>query len=220
MESYYDILEVSNKASYEIIEKAYRTLAKKYHPDVQADEQEKVEAEEQMKKINEAYEILSDINKRAKYDEELYVIQEQKRQEEINKIVNKRIHQKNEEYNYNKGTSYSRNEEMQYKEEVVEHKNENNYYEEQTKIKNEAYSNAYNNAYYQYLRDLGYKIKTKKSLKERGKDILTILLTIGSMLIVFAILWLIPPIRKQLIIIYEGNPIFKFLVNIILGIFK
>lgn len=64
--TYYDILEISEKASPEVIRMAYKALCKKYHPDVfQGD---KNFAESQMKKINEAYEILSDKAKRRQYD--------------------------------------------------------------------------------------------------------------------------------------------------------
>lgn len=70
MENYYDILEVSQKASEEIIEKAYKVLVKKYHPDLQKP-QDKKTAEEKLKKINEAYKILSNSEERAKYDERL-----------------------------------------------------------------------------------------------------------------------------------------------------
>ena len=63
----YEILEVSEKASQEIIEKAYKTLAKKYHPDLQG-EADKQNAEAMMKKINEAYEVLSNEEKRKAYD--------------------------------------------------------------------------------------------------------------------------------------------------------
>ena len=88
MKKYYEILEVNPKASQEIIEKAYKVLAKKYHPDLQ-EEQYKELAKQKMQEINEAYEILSDANKRAKYDQEL--ANEEKRElqrkiEEQNKI--------------------------------------------------------------------------------------------------------------------------------------
>ena len=63
VKNYYEILEVDKKASPEIIEKAYKVLAKKYHPDLQEDENIK-KAEEMMKSINEAYSVLSDEFKR------------------------------------------------------------------------------------------------------------------------------------------------------------
>jgi len=65
---YYDILEVSQKASIEVIEKAYRVLAKRYHPDTAAENMSRMEAEEMMKRLNEAYEVLSNSILRAEYD--------------------------------------------------------------------------------------------------------------------------------------------------------
>lgn len=65
----YDILEVSPKASKEVIEKAYRVLVKKYHPDLQPNEN-KAWAEDMIKKLNQAYEIVMDDKKRARYDSE------------------------------------------------------------------------------------------------------------------------------------------------------
>lgn len=62
---YYEILGVSRDASLEDIKKAYRRLAKQYHPDVNKDDPN---AGEKFKEINEAYEVLSDPNKRAQYD--------------------------------------------------------------------------------------------------------------------------------------------------------
>ena len=62
---YYEVLGVDKSASADDIKKAYRKLAKQYHPDLHPDD--KV-AEEKFKEINEAYEILSDEDKKAKYD--------------------------------------------------------------------------------------------------------------------------------------------------------
>ena len=62
---YYKILGVSRTASDEEIRKAFRKLAREYHPDVAKN---KAEAEERFKDINEAYEVLSDREKRQKYD--------------------------------------------------------------------------------------------------------------------------------------------------------
>lgn len=64
-ENYYDILGVSKDASESDINHAYRRLAAKYHPDVN----HAPGAEEKFKKINEAYEVLHDKNKRAQYDQ-------------------------------------------------------------------------------------------------------------------------------------------------------
>ena len=81
VETLYDILEVSRKASKEVIEKAYKTLAKKYHPDLQTAENKEI-AEKRMKEINEAYDVLSDEQKRKEYDEKLEAEDERKKQEE------------------------------------------------------------------------------------------------------------------------------------------
>ena len=62
---YYEVLGVEKTASEADIKKAYRSLAKKYHPDMNPDNKE---AEVKFKEVNEAYAVLSDEEKRAKYD--------------------------------------------------------------------------------------------------------------------------------------------------------
>jgi curved DNA-binding protein len=63
---YYEVLGVPRGASEDEIRKTYRQLARKYHPDVNPNDKS---AEEKFKEINEAYEVLSDADKRKRYDE-------------------------------------------------------------------------------------------------------------------------------------------------------
>ena len=62
---YYKILGVDEKASQDDIKKAYRKLAKKYHPDLHPDDEK---SQEKFKEVNEAYEVIGDAEKRKQYD--------------------------------------------------------------------------------------------------------------------------------------------------------
>ena len=64
---YYETLGVGKNATDEELKKAYRKLAKQYHPD--ANVENKKQAEEKFKEVSEAYEILSDKQKRQMYDQ-------------------------------------------------------------------------------------------------------------------------------------------------------
>ncbi len=63
---YYEVLGVSKNATEDQLKKAFRKEAKKYHPDLHPNDKE---AEEKFKEVNEAYAVLSDPDKRAKYDQ-------------------------------------------------------------------------------------------------------------------------------------------------------
>lgn len=134
MSNLYEILEVSQKASKEVIEKAYKVLAKKYHPDLQQGI-EKEKAEKKMKELNQAYEILSDEEKRRQYDLEL-----EQDQEKYQPPIEKQEAQKQEPQKQEKEEKPVEN--------VETIRNQNR------EILQNEIQNAYQKAYYQYLRNL------------------------------------------------------------------
>ncbi len=197
MKTLYEILEVSEGASKEIIEKAYKVLAKRYHPDLQ-NENDKLKAEDMMKKINEAYDILSNDEKRKKYDTEL-----------LKKRQNTTSTQVQEQYSSQKTNSAA-----EAKSKVVDEYIKKQ--EELQKEMQEQYQQKYQNAYESYLRSLGYKIKYKWTWK-RIKELLKTLLIV---LIIIVVLWFFPPTHNLIIKFYESNTILQVIVDVIGKIFK
>lgn len=65
---YYETLGVERTASDDELKKAYRKMARQHHPDLQTGEAQKKVSEEKFKEVNEAYETLSDQEKRKRYD--------------------------------------------------------------------------------------------------------------------------------------------------------
>lgn len=142
MKNYYEILEVNENASPEIIDKVYKMLVKKYHPDLQPNEK-KQEAEQKIKLINEAYDVLSDKSKKELYDIELrnsFVDIEQ-----YNLIINENIKLKNELNNIKAKINYYNNTANN-----NTYSNYNNYYSN-TQTKN--YYNSVNNPNYNYTKN-------------------------------------------------------------------
>lgn len=205
MENYYEILEVSPNASPEIIEKAYKVLAKKYHPDAN-EEDKKQWAEEQFKKINKAYEILSNEDTKKEYDMQ-YKNQEENKMQDYNKLLNEiEILKTRLAYYENKEKIWNKQEESKnsYSAMQNEESNENeNYY--QYENTNEQYSqeNSYNN-----------NVKKENFITRIGKNIIAIILTIIVISAVAALLWLIPQTREYLQQIYNQNPVIKQIVDI------
>jgi len=144
MSNLYEILEVSEKASKEVIDKAYHVLAKKYHPDLQKDSDKK-NAEEKMKQINEAYEILGNEEKRKQYDEELKIEKEQQklREQEENQINEQKM-QKDIYDEQIKRDEYEKERQRNIQEQE---------YNNMQNLQNEM-KRAYNTAYNNYLRSL------------------------------------------------------------------
>lgn len=235
MKNYYQILEVDKNASPEIIEKAYRTLVKKYHPDLQG-VADKSSAEQMIKKINEAYDVLSDPIKKEQYD--THIVSQEISSEKYEELLNEKEYLKKQlnnlkgNNNDNKNTSYynSKNEKydplknpIAYYSETLKNyidKNRQEKIDEEAKYYNKKMEDAYNKAYYDaYINNLkrqGYKIKYKKTFKDYVRIVLTILI----MFLVVFILWHIPFINKLLTNIYNNNNIVKILVDLITQIFS
>lgn len=226
----YEILEVSENASPEVIEKAYKILVKKYHPDLQPAE-EKKHAEDKMKEINEAYEVLGDEQKRKAYDNELEAEREQlRREEELKKQSSSNIaygpnNQTNQSYsqNYNRNNnvtndqSYnnSNNTNFNYDKDRMEYEQRLRQEEAEQRMKmQENLNKEYTNAYNDYLRSLGFKVKERWT-KEKTRDLFFVIIII---IVIIFLLWLFPPTRKWMINFYESNPIIKTVIDIIVSI--
>ena len=217
--NYYDILEVNKNASPEIIEKAYKTLVKKYHPDLQ-DNNLKAEYEEKIKLINEAFEVLSDSEKRKNYD--LNLKQTEFSVEDYNNLINENLKLKNEiNYLKNNLINYKNNINNNLNNKINENfnninknnfnnsnynKNINNNYSENIQQKyDDVINKAYYDAYIQDLKNRGYKIKYKKTFKEYLKSLISLFITI----IIFLLIFQIPFIKNY----FFNNELIKIINN-------
>ena len=189
MKNYYEILEVNEKASDEVIEKAYKVLVKRYHPDLNASN--KQYAERKIKEINEAYYILTDKFLRNQYDLELEKEKNKKYQEIQNKV--------------NQVHSQPR------KEKVVNQKKQNN--------KNEKEINNNNVGTIYGIIDLCKELIKSKPKREEikkvtQKDLLAVGLTILAMILLGIILWFLPFTNGWMRELLFENVIFNWIGNL------
>ena len=230
--NYYEILEVDRNASPEIIEKAYKTLAKKYHPDLQ-DDIHKREAEETFKIINEAYQTLSNPELRALYDQKIedtvvsqdkYDEMYQQNQVLKNKLNDLQQHMHNENissknpnhFNNNTNTTYNsvqNNAQNFNQNSQAEQYKRNLEYEQQV---NQARQQAYRDAYIQDLKNRGYKIRYKKSFSDYVKSFIALVIVILILFIVFQL----PFVKNYFIELYNTNSVFRVIGNIFINIFN
>ncbi len=202
--NYYDILQVNKNASPEVIEKAYKVLAKKYHPDLQAEEQKK-QAEEILKEINEAYEVLSDPEKKKNYDASIIndFLKNSRLNPDNNSNDNTTDFNSIHELNYKQQQELLRQQKKLQQEEQYERQiqyQKDLAYQEQLQ---HARQKAYYDAYIQDLKNRGYKIRYKKTLKDYIKDFVSILLT----LFLLFLLWQIPFVHNFFLQLLEENEI-------------
>lgn len=228
--NYYKILEVDSSASPEVIEKAYKTLAKKYHPDLQ-EESQKESASEKLKEINEAYEILSNPESKAKFDQMLSNTTISS--EDFNKIANenKKLHDELNNLKYNNKSNFynnvrqdnnhndpssnnlTREQQIDFERRKQEEYQKQLEYEAQMQAAREQ---AYHDAYIQDLKNRGYKIKYKKTPKDLFKNFIALILTL---FILFLILQL-PFVKSFFIDMYNENTLIRTITNIFINLFK
>ena len=209
--NYYDILQVNRNASPEIIDKAYKTLAKKYHPDLQAEENKK-QSEEILKEINEAYEILSEPEKKQAYDSSLA---QQETQASNSNEATYTAPLSEDELRYRHQQEILRQQKLQQErlyQEQLQREQELAYQQQME----QARRKAYHDAYIQDLKSRGYKIRYKKSLKDYITSFISVVIT----LLILFLLWQIPFIKNIFVNMYLENEIIHTIVDIILNLFK
>lgn len=203
-QNYYEILEVNKNASPEIIEKAYKTLVKKYHPDLQQDEN-KNKYEEKIKKINEAYDILSDPEKRKKYD--LNLKNTEISINDYNSLYQENINLKNNLNILKEKLNYLNNIQNNYKKNNLNYNNLEN---------NKNYSEN-NNINYDDINYTNYFSNFFVNIKNKLKDLFAFFITILIIIFIFFILWHIPFTKNYLIKLYNENSILQFFINLFFG---
>lgn len=211
MKNYYETLEVDKKASPEVIEKAYKTLVKKYHPDLQ-NEENHVEYEEKMKEINEAYSVLSDDFKKANYDEQLQ--ESTISVDEYNRLVQENQNLRAQLENINARTYNTRTATVQNNEpndDTISRMSRVMY----DNIK-QAREQAYNDAYIQDMKNRGYRIREKHDLKYYLKFIGCLCIVI----LIFTIIYQIPIVKRFFNQLYEENVLVQSIINIFKSTFS
>ena len=187
MKNYYEILEVNKRASKEVIEKAYKVLVKKYHPDLYTGNSKQY-AEKKLKEINEAYSVLTDEFMKEQYDVEL------ERQEQ------KALYEKYN--NQNNNTKKIKN-----KKEGKEREQKHELDKKSNKTKVGTFSGIV-----ELCREL-YKNRPKRDqIKEiTKKDIIALILTIIIVVLIGVALWFIPFTNGWMRELLFENPIFNWI---------
>ena len=194
MKNYYEILEVNKKASKEVIEKAYKVLVKKYHPDLYTGNSKKY-AENKIKEINEAYSVLTDEFMKEQYDAEL----EKQEQEVLFKKYNQKQNVNNNIENSAKGNNKK----------FDGQKNKNaeteDFNERMKKHKVGSFGGIV-----ELCKEL-YKNKPKRDeMKEiTKKDVIALILTVIVVILIGVALWYIPFTNGWMRELLFENPLFN-----------
>jgi len=191
MKNYYEILEVHKNASIEIIERAYKILVKRYHPDLYTGDK-KYYAEQKIKEVNEAYRVLSDDFLREQYNGE---IERQQMESFTNSYdSDKRMQRQNR--------TNKQNENTEVKNPIVDSNKEKKV---DTKYK---VGSIY--GIIELCKELYKNRPSKKELKQMTKkDGMAIGLTIMTILLLGVLLWFIPFTNGWMRELLFENPIFN-----------
>lgn len=200
----YEILEVNENASMETINKIYKIQAKKYHPDLQTNEADKVKAEEKMKQINDAYSVLSDEQKRKEYDQKLEQERELKRQQDEQNIINNVARNYSEAQKTNQ-TNNTINNNSNFQNKAV-------YYKLKSNENNKVYTEK------DYIRDYNKKLRRFKA-QLFGNKIKENLKALAIMCIIAIFIWFFPPTHKLIMNLYNENVVLQALVEFIKNFF-
>ena len=196
MKNYYEILEVNKKASKEVIEKAYKVLVKKYHPDLYSG-QKKEYAEKKIKEINEAYNVLTDEFMKEQYDAEL-----EKQEQET--LYRKYGNQQSNNTNVQNKNTNNNNKSSEHEKEVQD------FNERMKKHKVGSFSGII-----ELCKEI-YKNKPKRDeIKElTKKDILALILTIIVVILIGVALWFIPFTNGWMRELLFENPLFNAIASL------
>lgn len=220
MINYYEVLEVSEKASKEVIEKAHKALAKKYHPDLNQDNLK--EAEQKMKEINEAFEVLMDDSKRSNYDSILAKKREIEERKASYSSQNASSPKSNQQTTDDLNKQFNNYNKISYSNGYYTDPNDNffintkNMDEKTRKKLQNKLQERYLEAYDSYLRERGYKLKYKWTFKRVAQLVVAILIVI----LICVILFFVPPIHEYCIDLYNENFIIQLVVDLIKSIFS
>lgn len=187
MKNYYEILEVNKRASKEVIEKAYKVLVKKYHPDLFTGEK-KIYAEKKIKEINEAYNVLTNEFMREQYDAELEKQEQQILYEKYNKQQNNQNQDKRMDNKKEKEEIEEANKKMK--------KNKVGSFSGLLDLCRELYKN---------------KPKREEFKEITKKDILAFVLTIIVVILIGIALWFIPFTNGWMRELLFENPLFNWI---------
>ncbi len=213
MKNYYEILEVNETASQEVIERVYKLLAKKYHPDMNPDNPK--EAEDKFKEISEAYEVLSNDFKRKEYDNKLKaqrMIDEKQSQNVVYKTQTKVVYQPQPNVDINRMSNEEVEQMKKQFEEMQKAELQRQKMEQEYQIKK-----AYNDAYIAALESMGVRVVYKKTWRERWESFKALVITFLVIALTLFIVWHIPYTHDKLMEMYDDSGYIKYFIEKLLS---